>query len=113
MTQELSFDQLPKAVSLLTKEVRSLKDMLSKKQVQPKAIEEAEKLMNIEEAAKFLNLTKPTIYSKVSKREIPFMKRGNRLYFSSIELMEYIKQGNHRSNSVSKAVTETAKRKEH
>ena len=42
-----------------------------------------EQFLNIQEAAQFLNLTVPTIYSKVSKRELPCMKRGKRLYFSS------------------------------
>ena len=50
-------------------------------------------LMVIKEAAKFLNLSVPTLYSKVSKKEIPYMKQGKRLYFSKIELINYIKSG--------------------
>ena len=61
--------------------------------------EQPEELLTVQEAAKFLNLAVATIYSKVSREELPFMKRGNRLYFSSIELMEYLKQGRHRSNA--------------
>ena len=37
-----------------------------------------EKLLNIQEAAQFLNLAIPTLYSKVSKGELPVMKRGKR-----------------------------------
>ena len=55
--------------------------------------EQPEKFLTIQEVAQFLNLTVPTIYSKVSKRELPCMKRGKRLYFSSTELLEYIKEG--------------------
>ena len=39
------------------------------------------------------DLTKPTLYSKVSKGEIPFMKGSKRLYFSREELLNYIKEG--------------------
>jgi excisionase family DNA binding protein len=55
--------------------------------------EQPEKLLNVQEAAQFLNLTVPTIYCKVSRGELPVMKRSKRLYFSSTELMEYIKEG--------------------
>lgn len=61
--------------------------------------EQPEQFLTIQGAAQFLNLAVATIYSKVSREELPFMKRGNRLYFSSIELMEYLKQGRHKSNA--------------
>ena len=58
-----------------------------------------EQLLTIHEAAEFLNLTVPTIYSKVSKGELPVMKRSKRLYFSRTELLEYIKEGRKKSNA--------------
>ena len=58
-----------------------------------------EQLLTIQAAAEFLSLTVPTLYSKVSKREIPVMKRSKRLYFSRIELMEYLKAGRKKSNA--------------
>lgn len=61
--------------------------------------EQPEQLLTIQEAAHFLNLTVPTIYSKVSKGELPVMKRSKRLYFSSTELMEYLKEGRKKSNA--------------
>ena len=67
------------------------------KQTNTKPTEKPEQFLNIQEAAQFLNLTVPTIYSKVSKRELPCMKRGKRLYFSSAELTEYIKEGRKKS----------------
>ncbi|MDB4104812.1 helix-turn-helix domain-containing protein [Salibacteraceae bacterium] len=64
------------------------------------ALNEAqEQLLTVQEAAQFLNLTVPTIYSKVSKCELPVMKRSKRLYFSSTELMEYLKEGRKKSNA--------------
>lgn len=61
--------------------------------------EQPEQLLTVQEAAKFLNLTVPTIYSKVSKGDLPVMKRSKRLYFSSTELMEYLKEGRKMSNT--------------
>jgi len=58
-----------------------------------------EKLLTIQEAAKFLSLTVPTMYSKVSKGELPVMKRGKRLYFSRTELLAYLKEGRKKSNA--------------
>jgi len=61
--------------------------------------DQPEQLLTIQEAAEFLSLTVPTMYSKVSKGELPVMKRGKRLYFSRTELMEYIKEGRKKSNA--------------
>ncbi len=58
-----------------------------------------EQLLTIQEASDFLNLKVPTLYSKVSRNEIPYMKRAKRLYFSKSELMEYIKEGRHKTVS--------------
>ena len=92
----LTFDQLPDAVAMLTNEVSELKKLLLEKSDQ-QLTETPERLLIVQEAAKFLNLTVPTIYSKVSRGELPVMKRGKRLYFSSTELMEYIKEGRKKS----------------
>jgi excisionase family DNA binding protein len=61
--------------------------------------EQPEQLLTIQEAAEFLSLTVPTVYSKVSKGELPVMKRSKRLYFSNVELLHYLKQGRKKSNS--------------
>lgn len=66
-----------------------------------------EQLLTIQEAATFLNLTVPTIYSKVSKGELPFMKRGKRLHFSSTELMQYLKDGRNKTNAEIEAEAHT------
>ena len=52
-----------------------------------------EDLLTVEEAADFLPLSKPTIYCKCSRNELPYMKRGKRVYFSKEELLLYLKQG--------------------
>lgn len=57
-----------------------------------------ESFLSIEEAASFLKISIHTIYSKVSRKEIPSMKRNGRLYFSSKDLTEYIKSGRKLTN---------------
>jgi excisionase family DNA binding protein len=98
MKTNLTFNDLPEAVTTLTKEVSELKRLLIEKQEQPPN-QQSEQLLTIQEAGAFLNLSVPTIYSKVSKNELPYMKRSKRLYFSRTELMEYLKQGRKKSNA--------------
>ncbi len=61
--------------------------------------ENEDQLLTIQEASEFLKLTVPTLYTKVSRSELPVMKRGKRLYFSKNELIEYIKKGRKLTNS--------------
>ncbi|PKG44055.1 helix-turn-helix domain-containing protein [Psychroflexus sp. MES1-P1E] len=65
-----------------------------------------EKLLTIKEASEFLKLSVPTLYSKVSRNELPYMKRAKRLYFSSIELMEYVKKGRNKTDAEIEAEAE-------
>lgn len=62
-------------------------------------LENSDQLLTIDQAAEILNLTKPTIYTLVSRREIPVMKRSKRLYFSKNELIEYLKAGRKKTNA--------------
>jgi len=46
--------------------------------------------IGIEEASKMLMLSESTVYSKVSRGELPVVKRGRPLYFSKNQLEEYM-----------------------
>lgn len=61
--------------------------------------EPKDELLTVQEAAQFLKLTVPTIYSKVSRNELPVMKKGKRLYFSQKELLEYLQTGRKKTNT--------------
>jgi excisionase family DNA binding protein len=98
MEKVLTFDKLPEAVLMLIKEVSELKCLLIEKQEQAPT-HQPEQFLTIQEAAEFLSLTVPTMYSKVSKGELPVMKRSKRLYFSRTELLEYLKEGRKKSNA--------------
>lgn len=96
--ENLTFDQLPQAVTMLTKEVSELKRLLIEKQEQP--TDQPEQLLTIDEVATLLHLTKPTVYSKVSKNELPGVcKQGKRLYFDRQAIIDWIKQGRKKSNA--------------
>lgn len=99
MEQVLTFDKLPEAVTMLTKEVSELKRLLIEKQEQP-TLDQPEQLLTIDEVATLLHLTKPTVYSKVSKNELPGVcKQGKRLYFDRQTIIDWIKQGRKKSNA--------------
>ena len=98
MEQIVTFDQLPQSVAMLRKEVSELKQLLLQKTDQ-QSTNPPEQFLTVREAADFLNLSVPTIYSKVSKGELPVMKRGKKLHFSNSELMQYLKEGRKRTLS--------------
>ncbi|WP_347839990.1 helix-turn-helix domain-containing protein [uncultured Draconibacterium sp.] len=107
MTENFTFDQLPRAVAILTKEVSELKQLLQQKREQ-QATPLEEQLLTVQEAADFLNLSVPTIYGKVSRGELPVMKRGKKLHFSSIDLWQYVKEGRIQTNAEFEAKAETS-----
>ena len=50
----------------------------------------SEDLVSITQIAEFLHLSKATIYSKVSRRELPYYKLNKRLFFSKKEIKKLI-----------------------
>lgn len=90
MMQEKIFISMSKD-ELMTLIVDCVNSCLSNQDQKEKKDED--KLFIIQEAAEFLGLTVPTIYTKVSRKEIPFKKVSKRLYFSKLELIEYINKG--------------------
>ena len=95
---ELTLEALPKAFKEFTNEVNE-KFRLLLEQSNEQTTEAPDQLLTVHEAAEFLSLKVPTIYSKVSKGELPVMKRSKRLYFSRTELLDYIKTGRQKSNA--------------
>jgi excisionase family DNA binding protein len=57
------------------------------------SINQGDVMLSIKEASQLLNVAVPTIYHYTSQRQIPFFKRGKRLYFSKDALMEWVKEG--------------------
>lgn len=94
---EITFDQLPATVSKLFDKVSNIERLLLEKNTEPQA--DPDKPLNIRQAADLLGLAIPTLYSKVSRGEIPCWKSGKRLLFSREKLMEYMQQDRRQSGS--------------
>lgn len=94
--QEINFESLPKAVSLLFEEVKQIKSLI----LETSTKEAMDRLLTIQEASDFLHVQKQTLYSYVSKGIIPNQKRAGRLYFSQNDLIEWVKAGNKRAFDV-------------
>lgn len=105
MAQKISFNDLPEAVSLINEKLDSLQRMLAQR-IGPEQSTPQDKLLSVKETACFLRLTVPTVYSKVSRGELPAMKQGNRLYFSMPELAKYLQSGKKKSNAEVQAEAE-------
>lgn len=63
----------------------------------PNAQPQLELLMTIQQAAEFLNLAVTTVYGLTSRNELPFMKKGKRLYFSKSDLLKYLESGKNKT----------------
>lgn len=95
--ENLTFEQLPNAIHNLTQRVIGIEKLLQQQAATP-ATETTNELLNVSEAANFLDLAVPTVYSMVSRGELPYMKKTKRIYFSKSELLEYLKTGRKSTN---------------
>lgn len=88
---EISFENLPKAVAHLIKEIVEIKLLLQNVQVYES--NEQSIPIGIEEAIRLIGKAKSTIYTLVRQRKIPCYKYGKKLYFFEKELLEWISKG--------------------
>lgn len=90
----ITFEQLPQAVSALTERVEQLAKKLDEVLGRAAGNDTGKrKLLTIEEVAALLGKSISTIYSMTSEKRIPYRKRGNKLYFFEDEVMQWIEQG--------------------
>jgi excisionase family DNA binding protein len=88
---EMSFENLPKAVAHLVSEVEELKLLVEKGQAS--VLPRKRIPIGIEEACRIIGKAKPTVYALVRKRMLPCYKNGKKLYFFEDELLEWITNG--------------------
>jgi hypothetical protein len=92
---ELTFNELPEAVSRLIKQVDSIEQLLKNKSKETPPQEDC--FLSLDEASAFLKKAKATIYGLVSQNKIPYMKQAKKLYFSRQVLTEWIQSGRSKS----------------
>ena len=68
-----TFEQLPQAVNKLHERLDGIEKLL--RSSQSIELEFSSELLTIQQASTFLNLSVPTLYSKVSRKEIPVNKK--------------------------------------
>ena len=96
---ELTFEALPKAVSMLINHVLEIKQSLTDKAntIQP----ETDCWMNLEELCEYLpdKPTKPTVYTWVQHDLIPVHKVSKRLCFLKSEINDWLMQRRKKTTS--------------
>ncbi len=94
MSNEITFESLPKAVAHLIEEVESVKSLLTnQKPVQP-----TKRLpIGMKEAKAILQKAESTIYRLVGNGSLPHYKQGRKLYFYEDELLGWVAQGKRKS----------------
>ena len=100
MNTDLTFNDLPEAVNRLTNEVSELKRLSIQRQAEPPT-EQAEQWLDLNDLIQYdpEKRTKPTWYSKISKGEVPYHKRGKKVYFLKSEIDAWLKAGKCKSNA--------------
>ena len=84
----ITFEQLPQAVSLLIERVGQLTSKVEEalgKNDNPQSRKH--------KVAVLLNKSASTIYTMTSEKRIPYHKQGNKLYFFEDEIIQWIEQG--------------------
>lgn len=66
---------------------------LQKRNTEQKAETKDDEFLTIVQASELLNLAKPTIYTLTHKCEIPFIKKGKKLYFKRADLIDWLNTG--------------------
>ncbi|HPW96858.1 MAG TPA: helix-turn-helix domain-containing protein [Paludibacteraceae bacterium] len=89
--QQITFEQLPQAVSLLIGEVKELKDLLRNSN---NAVEPSDRWFNLQELCEYLpdRPAKQTVYGWIGQHAIPYHKKGKKLQFLKSEIDAWLKQ---------------------
>lgn len=88
----ITFEQLPQAVSLLIEKVRQLADKVEEA-LGNTTQQKDRQLLGLDDVATLLGKSASTIYTMTSEKRIPYHKRGNKLYFFEDEIIGWIEQG--------------------
>lgn len=110
MKKTITFDQLPNEVTMLRNEISALKQFLITNQTKAK---EDDKWLNLNDLIEYdpEKRTKATWYSKISKGEVPYHKKGKKVYFLKSEFDEWLKNGRKKTHSEIIAESENQLRK--
>jgi len=97
--KQISFNDLPEAILEVLKRISRIEEIVSS----PSTQQQGEEVLNAKQAADLLQIALPTLYAKVSKREIPHIKKHKRLVFLRSELMDYLNSGRRKTGPRTKS----------
>jgi len=91
-SDELSFNDVPKAVAHLINKVEKIETLLITNQ--PK-VQEGDQWLNLNDLCKYHpdHPAKPTVYAGIGQRSIPYHKKGKKLMFLKSEIDNWLKEG--------------------
>jgi excisionase family DNA binding protein len=89
---EISFNDVPKAVAHLINKVEKIETLLVAKQPQT---QDSDQWFNLDDLCKYHpdHPAKPTVYAWVGQRSIPYHKKGKKLMFLKSEIDSWLKEG--------------------
>lgn len=95
----LTFEQLPAAVTNLTKEISEIKTLLLLK-VEHQNNEKSDEWLDLNTLVKYdpAKRGKSTWYSKISRGEVPYHKKGKKVFFLKSEIDNWLKSGRKLTN---------------
>jgi len=85
-------EQIPEILVKILAKVERI-EMMLEILLRDTSVAQEEELLTVSEAGQLLNLAVSTMYSKVSRNEIPVCKRGNRLYFNKADVLGWVRSG--------------------
>ena len=100
MSEELSFNDLPKAVAMLIAKVDELKTLIENRNDEENAKEE-DQWFNLEQLCTYLpdKPAKSTVYGWVSDNLIPYNKTGKKLRFLKSKIDAWLQENAHRTST--------------
>lgn len=87
--EPFGFEKLPDIIRQLFEKVERIEELLTEMQLNDS---DTNDLLTVQEAADYLKVSVQSLYSKVSRMEIPVNKPGKRLYFSKADLKKWVMQ---------------------
>jgi hypothetical protein len=102
---EISFDQLPKAVSSLYDKLENIERLLQSKS--DNSSDESDQLLSSRQAAAFLNISINTLYSWNSSGNLPFMKVSKQCYYLKADLLSFLKNAKQQTNQDRQKATDS------
>ena len=93
--EDLNFNDLPEAVLHLIHEVAEIKHYLLQNAADsaniPSPKQPEKEILTVEDVCQKLGLKKGSVYNLTHRQQIPYYKRGQRIYFDRNEIDEWIR----------------------